>query len=164
MTETLIAAPRTVTTTCAGATRTLTTYLPGATVTTTTTAIRTVTDGLTTSYWTTIVTSTASCHWLGSEQSSLRSSCSSFQACGAHQLCNSQRSWPGCCCRNSCQCRCGGCHIHCHCHPDGHQHNNDHCPGKNNNRARRQDDHIGNVSSNRSRRASDSLLLARFPS
>ncbi|KAL1842209.1 hypothetical protein VTJ49DRAFT_5821 [Mycothermus thermophilus] len=65
MTQTVIGAPRTTTIPCAGVTRTITTYLPGSTSTVTSIAVRTVTTGTITTYWTTTVTATASCHLPG---------------------------------------------------------------------------------------------------
>ncbi|KAL2264911.1 hypothetical protein VTJ83DRAFT_7421 [Remersonia thermophila] len=65
ITQTIIAAPRTTTIPCAGATRTITTYLPGSTSTITSIAVRTVTTGTITTYWTTTVTATASCYLPG---------------------------------------------------------------------------------------------------
>lgn len=63
LTETLITVPRTVTAPCSGATRTVTVYPQGSTVVVTSTAIRTATDGQVTSYWTTTVSATATCHY-----------------------------------------------------------------------------------------------------
>ncbi|KAK4154180.1 hypothetical protein C8A00DRAFT_43041 [Chaetomidium leptoderma] len=63
LTETLIIVPKTVTTRCNGATRTVTNYVQGPTAIVTSTAIRTATDGQVTSYWTTTVSVTASCHY-----------------------------------------------------------------------------------------------------
>jgi len=63
LTETLIIVPRTVTARCSGATKTVTSYQQGPTALVTSTAVRTVTDGQVTSYWTTTVSSTATCHY-----------------------------------------------------------------------------------------------------
>ncbi|GAB1316216.1 hypothetical protein MFIFM68171_06426 [Madurella fahalii] len=62
-THTLIVVPQTVTTPCNGATRTVTVYPQTSTAVVTSTAIRTATDGQVTSYWTTTVSETASCHY-----------------------------------------------------------------------------------------------------
>jgi hypothetical protein len=63
LTETLIIVPRTVTAPCSGATRTVTNYQQGTTAVVTSTAVRTVTDGQVTNYWTTTVTATATCNY-----------------------------------------------------------------------------------------------------
>ncbi len=63
LTETLITIPRTVATPCNGATRTVTNYGQGQTVVVTSTAVRTAMDGQVTSYWTTTVSATATCHY-----------------------------------------------------------------------------------------------------
>ncbi|KAK4191165.1 hypothetical protein QBC35DRAFT_488361 [Podospora australis] len=62
-TQTLIIVPRTVTAACTGATRTVTSYPQGPTTTIRSTVIRTATDGQVTSYLTTTVSATASCHY-----------------------------------------------------------------------------------------------------
>jgi len=62
-THTLIIVPQTVTAPCSGGTRTVTNYPPNPTYVVTSTAVRTVTDAQVTSYWTTTITSTASCHY-----------------------------------------------------------------------------------------------------
>lgn len=62
-TQTLILVPQTVTAACNGAARTVTIYPQGPTATVTSTVVRTATDGQLTSYWTTTVVSTATCHY-----------------------------------------------------------------------------------------------------
>ncbi|KAK3906716.1 hypothetical protein C8A05DRAFT_40471 [Staphylotrichum tortipilum] len=63
LTETLIVVPRTVTAPCNGATRTITNYQQTPTVVVISTATRTATDGQVTSFWTTTVSATATCHY-----------------------------------------------------------------------------------------------------
>ncbi|KAK0702629.1 hypothetical protein B0T21DRAFT_388046 [Apiosordaria backusii] len=62
-TQTLIIVPRTVTAACSGPNRTVTSYPQAPTTTVRSTVTRTATDGQITSYWTTIVTTTAKCHY-----------------------------------------------------------------------------------------------------
>ncbi|KAK4194999.1 hypothetical protein QBC40DRAFT_269641 [Triangularia verruculosa] len=62
-TQTLIIVPRTVTATCSGPTRTVTSYPQAPTTTVRSTVTRTETDGQITNYWTTVVTTTARCHY-----------------------------------------------------------------------------------------------------
>lgn len=62
-TVTLIVVGPTVTSACNGATRTVTNYPQGPTVTITSTVIRTNENGAKTSFWTTTVSTTASCHY-----------------------------------------------------------------------------------------------------
>lgn len=62
-TQTLIIVPRTITAACSGPTRTVTSYPQAPTATVRSTVTRTATDGQITSYWTTIVTTTAKCNY-----------------------------------------------------------------------------------------------------
>jgi hypothetical protein len=62
-TVTLIVVGPTVTSACNGATRTVTNFPQGPTVTVTSTVIRTSENGAKTSFWTTTVSTTASCHY-----------------------------------------------------------------------------------------------------
>ena len=68
-TQTLILVPQTVTAACSGPTRTVTVYPQGPTITVTSAVVRTATDGQLTSYWTTTLLSTATCHYPSSKPS-----------------------------------------------------------------------------------------------